>query len=257
LKTLNKPIEVKNSIGMEFVLIPAGEFTMGHSKDEKDVRIYEGVPPRNVKIKREFYLGKFEVTQGQWKMLMGKNPSSFQDCGSECPVENIKWDEAQAFIKKLNEKNDGYRYRLPSEAEWEYAARAQAATKYYWGEDAERKSWHYYANHAQLSPAKVGSYLPNAFGLYDMSGNVWEMCEDVWRRDFTTAGGVDDGAPNLVGDANRRVVKGGGWGQSFDELRVSKRNDIFVDDANNTRGFRVAATPIDAATEPKTIIDEQ
>lgn len=255
LKNLNKPIEVKNSIGMEFVLIPAGEFTMGYGKDEKDVRIYEGVPPRSVKIKREFYLGKFEVTQAQWKLLMGKNPSNFQDCGAECPVENIKWDEAQAFIKKLNEKNDGYKYRLPSEAEWEYAARATTDTKYYWGDDPERTKWQYYAHNSQLLPAKIGSYLPNAFGLYDMSGNVWEMVEDVWRRDFKNAG--DDSAANMEGETGRRVVKGGGWGQSFDELRSSKRNDISTDDPNYGRGFRVVAMPVDAANEPKTIVDDR
>jgi formylglycine-generating enzyme required for sulfatase activity len=254
LKTLNKPLEIKNSTGMEFVLIPAGEFVMGFAKDEKDVRIYEGTPPHNIKIKKEFYLGKFEVTQGQWKALMGKNPSNFQDCGSECPVENIKWNEAQAFIKKLNEKNDGFRYRLPSEAEWEYAARARATTKYYWGEDPDRKNWQYYAHHTQLSPAKVGSYLPNAFGLFDMSGNVWEMCEDVWRRDFANA--TDDSSPNLEGDKDRRVIKGGSWGQSFDELRTSKRNDIFVDDAKYSIGFRIAAIPIDPLTVPKTITDD-
>ncbi len=251
---MDKPIEVKNSIGIEFVLIPTGEFAMGLGKNEKDARVYDGTFPHNVKIKREFYLGKFEVTQAQWKLLMGKNPSNFQDCGTECPVENISWNDAQAFIKKLNEKNDGYHYRLPSEAEWEYAARATTETKYYWGDDPDRKNWQYYAHYSQFLPAKIGSYLPNAFGLYDMSGNVWEMCEDVWRRDFKNVN--DDSAPNTEGDAERRVVKGGGWGQSFDELRTSRRNDISLDDPNYGRGFRLLATPIDAAIEPKTIVDD-
>jgi hypothetical protein len=189
--------------------------------------------------------------QGQWQALMGKNPSEFQNCGSDCPVENIQWNEAKAFIKKLNEKDDGYKYRLPSEAEWEYAARATTTTKHYWGDDAEKKMWQYYAHHAEQSPAKVGSYLPNAFGLYDMSGNVWEMCEDVWRRDFANL--TEDSSPNLQGDTDFRVVKGGGWGQSTDELRTSRRNDIYIESTDNTKGFRVVAIPIDPLTEPKTI----
>lgn len=257
---LNQPIEIKNSIGMEFVLIPAGEFMMGLDKSEANsaggMATREGILPRFVKVRREFYLGKYEVTQAQWKLIMGKNPSEFQTCGGECPVENITWKDAQAFVKKLNEKNDGYRYRLPFEAEWEYAARATTTTKYFWGDDPDKKNWQYYAHNAQLSPAKIGSYLPNAFGLYDMSGNVWEMCEDVYRVDFRQAS--DDAAANMdSGDASRRVVKGGGWGQSYDELRVSKRNDLSVEDANYGRGLRLAATPFDPKNEPQTIVDDQ
>jgi formylglycine-generating enzyme required for sulfatase activity len=238
-KNLTKPVEVKNSIGMEFVLIPPGEFQMGIKKEEMEGRPYNGQPLHNVKIKREFYIGKFEVTQGQWQILMGNNPSEFQNCGTDCPVENVKWNEVKTFIKKLNEKKDGYQYRLPSEAEWEYAARATTTTKHYWGDDAEKKLWQYYAHHTEFSPAKVGSYLPNAFGLYDMSGNVWEMCEDVWRRDFANL--TDDSSPNLQGDADFRVVKGGSWGQSFNELLISRRNDVYVESANYAKGFRIVA----------------
>jgi formylglycine-generating enzyme required for sulfatase activity len=240
LKDLTKPIEVRNSIGMEFVLIPPGEFQMGIKKEEMEGRPYNGQPLHSVKIKREFYIGKFEVTQGQWKVLMGSNPSEFQNCGSDCPVENVKWNEVKTFIKKLNEKKDGYQYRLPSEAEWEYAARATTTTKHYWGDDPEKKLWQYYAHHTEFSPAKVGSYLPNAFGLYDMSGNVWEMCEDVWRKDFANLTG--DSSPNLQGDADFRLVKGGGWGQSYNELLISRRNDLYVESANYAKGFRIVAT---------------
>ncbi len=129
----------------------------------------------------------------------------------------------------------------PSEAEWEYAARATTTTKHYWGDDAEKKLWQYYAHHTEFSPAKVGSYLPNAFGLYDMSGNVWEMCEDVWRRDFANL--TDDSSPNLQGDADFRVIKGGSWGQSLNELLISRRNDVYVESANYAKGFRVVAIP--------------
>ncbi|CAN5747711.1 hypothetical protein BH24ACI1_BH24ACI1_00780 [soil metagenome] len=241
LKNLTKPIEIKNSIGMEFVLIPPGEFQMGVKKEEMEGGPYMGQTLHTVKIKQEFYIGKFEVTQAQWKTLMGKNPSEFQNCGGDCPVENIRWNDAKAFIKKLNEKKDGYKYRLPSEAEWEYAARAGTTTKHYWGDDMERKLWQYYAHHVEFSPAKVGSYLPNAFGLYDVSGNVWEMCEDVWRRDFANL--TDDSSPNLQGDPVFRVEKGGGWGESSNELRTSRRNDIYVESVNYAIGFRVVAIP--------------
>jgi len=241
LKNLTKPIEIKNSIGMEFVLIPPGEFQMGVKKEEMEGGPYMGQTLHTVKIKQEFYIGKFEVTQAQWKTLMGKNPSEFQNSGGDCPVENIRWNDAKAFIKKLNEKKDGYKYRLPSEAEWEYAARAGTTTKHYWGDDMERKLWQYYAHHVEFSPAKVGSYLPNAFGLYDVSGNVWEMCEDVWRRDFANL--TDDSSPNLQGDPVFRVEKGGSWGESSNELRTSRRNDIYVESVNYAIGFRVVAIP--------------
>lgn len=255
---LGKPLEVKNSIGMEFVLIPAGEFTMGIDKSEinaSSISHREGVLPRDVKIRNDFYLGKFEVTQGQWKLIMGSNPSENQACGDDCPVENITWNQAQTFIKKLNEKNDGYRYRLPSEAEWEYADRATTTTKYYWGDDPDRKDWQYYAHYSQLSTGKVGSYLPNAFGLYDMNGNVWEMCEDVYKTDFKNDS--DDSQANLTGDADWRVVKGGGWGEGYEELRSSKRNNILHSSPDRNKGLRVAANYINPATEPKTITDDQ
>ncbi|MCY7377428.1 MAG: formylglycine-generating enzyme family protein [Pyrinomonadaceae bacterium] len=239
-KNLTKPIEVKNSIGMEFVLIPPGEFLMGVKKEEIEDSS-SGQPQHSVKIKQQFYIGKFEVTQAQWKLLMGKNPSEYQTCGGDCPVENIKWGDAKAFLKKLNEKKDGYQYRLPSEAEWEYAARAGTTTKHYWGDDAEKKLWQFYAHHVEFSPAKVGSYLPNAFGLYDVSGNVWEMCEDVWRTKFIDL--TDDSSPNLQGDAVFRVGKGGSWGQSYNELRTGKRKDVYVDSVNYSIGFRVVAIP--------------
>lgn len=260
---LGKPVEVKNSIGIEFVLIPAGEFTMGLAPGEKSaaykIAEHDGTPPHSVKIKQDFYLGKYEVTQGQWLAVMGKNPSEAKDCGGECPVENMTWKDVQVFIRKLNEKNDGYRYRLPSEAEWEYAARSTTTTKYYWGEDADKKNRVYYAHNAQNSPAKVGSYLPNAFGLYDMSGNVWEMTEDVYRIDFTKVD--DDSAPqtDYYGNPEFRTVKGGGWGQnlSLDELRISSRDSNYTESPDYSKGFRLAATPVNLADEPKTVTDEK
>ncbi len=239
-KNLTKPVEMKNSIGMEFVLIPPGEFMMGAKKEDIDIST-DGLLERPVKIKREFYIGKYEVTQAQWKLVMGANPSEFKTCGADCPVENILWSEAQAFIKKLNDKKDGYQYRLPSEAEWEYAARGGSTARHYWGDDPERKLWRFYAHHAELLPAKVGSYLPNAFGLYDVSGNVWEMCEDVWQVKLANPTG--DSAPNLQGDADFRVGKGGSWGESRNELRIAKRKDVYLESKSYAVGFRVVAIP--------------
>ena len=117
---------------MEFALIPAGRFSMGSTNGDSNEK-----PVHKVTISQPFYMGRYEVTQGQWQAVMGSNPSNFKDCGANCPVEQVSWSAAQDFITKLNEANDGYKYRLPSEAEWEYAARAGTTTARYWGERAE------------------------------------------------------------------------------------------------------------------------
>ena len=124
-----------------------------------------------------------EVTQGQWKTVMGENPSNFYDCGNDCPVENVSWEDAQIFINVLNQTGTGT-YRLPTEAEWEYACRAGTTTRYYTGDletDLDRAGW--YHTNTGSKPHSVGGKEPNAFGLYDMHGNVLEWCEDDWHSD--------------------------------------------------------------------------
>jgi len=188
-----------NSIGMKFVLIKPGEMTVGKFQPAVNLADNSGLPAKDVElaremaikeaksgfrvsIKKEFYIGQFEVTQGQWKKVMGSNPSYFQGDkvsgnADEYPVENVRWQDAQAFIKKLNQLEKGKAiYRLPSEFEWEYAARAGATDDIPWADINT------VAHIAQSAPQAVGLKQPNAWGLYDMLGNVWEWVEDYYNE---------------------------------------------------------------------------
>ncbi len=249
--------EIKNSVGMEFVLIPKGTFTMGGSLYDKEYDDTEG-PQRKVTLNYDFYLGKYEVTQKQWKAVMGDNPSEFPECGENCPVENINWNEASEFIKRMNAKNDGYVYRLPSEAEWEYAARAGTTTQFYWGEDLNYTKMCEYANVPDRSAlafnadwkvagcndgykttAPVGKFLPNNFGVYDMSGNIWEWVEDIDSPNYN--GLPTDGSANLTkGDTSLRVLRGGSWGFRPWDLRLTDRTGVTTEFESYVTGFRVA-----------------
>ncbi len=194
------PKEVTNSIGMKLALIPAGKFLMGSPKDEKDRLLAE--EQHEVSITKPFYLGVYEVTQAEYEKVMENNPSCFSANGdgkysvndmdtSRFPVENVSWDDAVAFCKKLSElpeeKKAGRVYRLPTEAEWEYACRAGTKTPFHYGDSLSSKQanfcGHFPYGGADKGPwlkrtAKVDTYAANAFGLYDMHGNVWEWCQD-------------------------------------------------------------------------------
>src|SRR5262249_25718461 len=160
------PQMLRNTIGMEFVLIPAGTFQMGNNDGYDDDK-----PVHTVRISRPFYLGKYEVTQAQWEAMMGNNPSHFKG-DANSPVEQVHWDDVQKFIRRLNAKEGGARYRLPTEAEWEYAARAGTTTSWSFGDDASqlgRYAW--CGGNAGWQTHPVGQLQPNAWGLYDMYGN--------------------------------------------------------------------------------------
>ncbi|MDQ3131164.1 MAG: formylglycine-generating enzyme family protein [Acidobacteriota bacterium] len=239
----DNPFQMNNSFDMEFRLIPKGEFTMGAKATEPGSLANEK-PQRKVKIPQHFFIGQYEVTQKQWNAIMGDNPSQNKQCGDDCPVDSVSWNDVQEFIKKLNAKkgaNDSYTYRLPTEAEWEYAARALTETRYYWGDDDDEKIWRLYAHSNDKTAVSVGSYLPNNFGLFDTSGNVWELVEDVWHTDFSKA--KNDGSSNVVGDSKERVMKGGSVSQFLDELRPARRGKISTTAAMNNVGFRLAAIP--------------
>ncbi len=166
---------------MDFVLIKAGTFMMGSPEDEEG-RYYKEIQ-HQVILTQDYYMQTTELTQGQWEAVMGSNPSNFYNCGSNCPVEKVSWNDIQAFIEKLNQRGEGI-YRLPTEAEWEYAARAGSTTAFANGGITERgcsydanldaMGW-YYGNADGTHP--VAQKLPNAWGLYDMHGNVWEWCQ--------------------------------------------------------------------------------
>ena len=197
--------------GMEFVWVPAGEFRMGSTSEEA----YDDEQPlTQVRISQGFWLGKFEVTQGQWQGVMGANPSRYSGCGN-CPVENVSWDDAQAFIRNLNGRAGGNRYRLPTEAEWEYTARAGTTGDRYG--NIEAIAW--YDSNSGDRTHPVGRKAPNAWGLHDMLGNVWEWTQD-WLANYP-GGSVTD--PRGPGSGSDRVYRGGCWKSNARYSRASIR----------------------------------
>lgn len=221
----------KTPSGIELAYIPPGEFLMGSENGERDEK-----PVHKVTISNGFWMGKYEVTQSQWQNLMGSNPSQFKNCGGDCLVEQVSWDDAQLFIAKLNAANDGFQYSLPTEAEWEYAARAGTTGDYY-GEPDD-VGW-FFGNSSNTTHT-VGQKQPNKFGLYDMSGNVWEWCKDFYVDSYN---GVrsDGGANNTVGELKYRVLRGGSWAYDPKFVRSAIRYGITPVSRRDLLGFRVAA----------------
>jgi formylglycine-generating enzyme required for sulfatase activity len=218
----------------ELVLLPGGSFQMGGTGDSDEQPIH------TVRVD-SFAIGKYPITQGQWKKVMGNNPSHFSDGGDQCPVEQVSWDDAQAFIKKLNQQT-GHTYRLPSEAEWEYACRAGSTAKWCFGDDeSQLKDYAWYNANSGGETHPVGEKRPNAFGLYDMHGNVWEWCEDPWHSDYK--GAPSDGRVWVEGgNKDRRVLRGGSWFSNSDYSRAALRLINSPVSRVNSRGFRVART---------------
>ena len=181
---------VEKYTGMQFVKIDSGRFYMGIPDGEAGQ--FRGAYYHEVEISKPFYIGKYEVTQGQWEKVMGDNPSYFNKLGKDYPVENINWFAANAFIDSLNKKNPGEKFILPTEAEWEYACRAGTTTPFSTGENITTNQANYYgklpyknfpAGIVREHPSPVGSFDPNPWGIYDMHGNVWEWCQD-WFCDY-------------------------------------------------------------------------
>lgn len=260
-KVRNKPRPKNtyiNSIGMEFVLIPMGEFMMGSPSSETGRNDNEE-PAHQVKIPKGFYISKYEVTQKQWRDIMKKNPSSLE--GNNLPVEQISWNDVQEFIKKLNEKEDSNKYRLPSEAEWEYSARSKTTTKYYFGEnESELGDYAWYAeNSGTRSPKKVknfeydekdwlennwngtahpvGQKKSNPWGLYDVHGNLWEWVQDKWHENYIDA--PTDGSAWESGESLFRVVRGGGWDSKARSCRSATRDGYDPDKRYHFLGLRL------------------
>jgi len=191
----------------EMVEIPAGSYIMGFEKE------HYTKPVHSVYIHR-FLMSKTEVTQKQWLDIMGRNPSHFVTCGLDCPVENVSWNDVQQFIKKLNQKT-GQKYRLPSEAEWEYAARAGTTTLWSFGDDeSQLAKYAWYSDNGGPTTHEVAQKLPNAFGLFDMHGNVWEWTQDCRHENYVGAP-TDSNAwtTGCVGD--QRVLRGGGLDEAY------------------------------------------
>jgi formylglycine-generating enzyme required for sulfatase activity len=210
-------------------------------QDGRDTECYEPEKPAHTVRVSDFYIGETEVTQKQWRAVMGNNPSSFKDC-DDCPVESVSWNDIQDFISKLNARSGSSRYRLPTEAEWEYAARGGALSRgygYAGSNDADRVAWYNKNSGKKTRPVKGKDR--NELGLYDMSGNVWEWCADCWHDDYT--GHPTDGSAWTSGSCDRRVLRGGSWDNGiFWNVRVSFRNDSYPDNWDNSNGFRLART---------------
>jgi formylglycine-generating enzyme required for sulfatase activity len=213
----------------EMVVISGGSYHMGSDHGDSDEK-----PMHRVSI-RSFLLGKHEVTQAQWRSVMGKNPSKFLGCDS-CPVEKVSWDDTQDFIKKLNHQIGGT-YRLPTDAEWEYACRSGGKDeKYCGGANATSLAWYRENSSAKTHP--VGQKQPNGLGLYDMSGNVYEWTQDCWNDSYL--GAPSDGVAWQNGTCGRRALRGGSWFNFPWGVRSANRYSFVPDARFFDLGFRLA-----------------
>jgi formylglycine-generating enzyme required for sulfatase activity len=217
------------------VTIPGGSFQMGGAESEAEAN---EKPVHSVNVKG-FAISKFEVTQGQWKAVMGSNPSKFKDCGDNCPVENVSWNEAQDYIQKLNARS-GQKYRLPTEAEWEYACRGGQHHKHCGSEDANAVAL--YGENSGGKTQAVGQKAANGYGLHDMSGNVWEWVQDGWHSNYQ--GAPDDGSEWTTGaDTSRRVIRGDSYYYlSKGGARAAQRGGSSPYKRSGNFGFRIART---------------
>jgi formylglycine-generating enzyme required for sulfatase activity len=239
---------ITNSIGMTFVYIAPGTFTMGSPDDE--LGRYQDETQHQVTLTKGFYMQTTEVTQGQWQAVMGSNPSRFKKCGDNCPVEKVSWYDAQDFIVKLNAKENTGKYRLPTEAEWEYAARAGTQTPFSFGRCLSTDQANYDGNYPlegcpkgnyRETTVRVGSLQPNAWGLFDMHGNVWEWCRDWNGKKYYRSSPMDNPEGPETGSA--RVVRGGGWRRSAWSCRSAFRGGSVPDARHDDLGFRLVLFP--------------
>jgi formylglycine-generating enzyme required for sulfatase activity/tRNA A-37 threonylcarbamoyl transferase component Bud32 len=241
--------DLGNGVELAMVLIPGGTFTMGSPESEAERDSDEG-PQHQVTVP-EFYMGKYEVTQAQYEAIMGTNPSNFKGDGRR-PVEKVSWNDAVAFCEKLSQRT-GRKYRLPTEAEWEYACRAGTETPFYFGETITPDLVNYngndpYGNAAEgqyrRTTTSVGSFPPNGFGLYDMHGNVWEWCSDGYHDSY--AGKPEslkqNGSISWPSSDEVRLLRGGSWLSNARHCRSALRNRDGRVERLNRYGFRVAAS---------------
>ncbi len=228
-------------------MIPAGSFTMGSDHSEEDSEEADERPVHQVTFKYSFYMGKYEVTQAQYRTVMGTNPSGCK--GDALPVERVMWPQALEFTRRLNARNDGYSYRLPSEAEWEYACRAGTTTDFAFGPSLSSLQANFDGTEPFGGAPKainrsqtitVGSFAPNAWGLHDMHGNVMEWCMDAYHHSYE--GAPQDGSAWVTGgEKGVRVLRGGSWFDSANQLRSPSREVLSAIICDDSIGFRVVA----------------
>lgn len=228
-------IDYEKELNLEMVLISAGTFMMGSPESEEDR--YSNETQHKVTLTKPFYLGKFTITQEQWKLLMRKKPSGWPlTKGDQLPITYLSWVDCQEFIKKLNASTKGG-YRLPTETEWEYACRAGTATMYSFGDEITPNNANYDESN-KGKPVTGGSYKPNAFGLYDMHGNVWEWCEE-WFGDYPTGEVTDPQGPQI---GESRILRGGSFDFSGSFARSAMRSNLTQGGRIQGSSFRLART---------------
>jgi len=216
-------IDLSDGVKMEFVLIPAGSFMMGNAK-----------AVHRVTITKPFYLGKFEVTQEQWQRIIGSNPSQFK--GTKNPVDSVSWDDCQKFLEALKEKVPNQTFRLPTEAEWEYACRARSKTDYCYGDALDKlRDYAWFKDNSEGKTHPVGQKKPNSCGLFDMHGNLWEWCQDL-HGEYSLKSSTDP-TGNTPGSA--RVLRGGSWGSVAADCRSAYRGFATPSNRRYDRGLRV------------------
>ncbi len=234
-----------NSLGMTFRYISPGTFWMGSPDTEVDRGSDE--TRHQVTLTSGFYMQTTEVTQGQWISVVGSNPSSFISCGDNCPVEQVSWDDIQTFLVFMNQQGEGT-YRLPTEAEWEYCARAGTSTPFNTGGCLSTDQSNYNGNYPysdctsgvfRATPIAVGSFAANAWGLYDMHGNVWEWCSD-WYGSYSTTAVTDPTGPT---SGTYRVLHGGSWADNSWDCRSADRDNGSPGGRSRFLGFRLVRTP--------------
>lgn len=249
------PASITNSLGMKMLWCPPGEFLMGSPKDEKERN--ENENQVQVRVSRGFWMACTPVTQGQWQALMGNNPSYFKG-SKDLPVEQVSWDDASEFCAKLNELGkfpSGFRYALPTEAQWEYACRAGTITPFHFGSILNGTA----ANCDAIRPygtviegtyfgptTNVGCYASNAWGLYDMHGNVWEWCADWFGG--ALLGGTDPTGPAT---GAHRVVRGGAFGYAAADCRAASRGGDEPGYRYDNLGFRPVLVPSSMKIVPR------
>jgi formylglycine-generating enzyme required for sulfatase activity len=228
--------DLGNGVTLEMAVIPGGIFMMGSPENEEGRHDKES-PQHQVTVP-SFFMGKYPVTQAQYQAIMGTNPSRFK--GSNRPVQSADWNNAVAFCEKLSQRT-GKNYRLPSEAEWEYACRAGTTTPFHFGEMITTDLANYNGNYKETT--EVGSFgVANNFGLYDMHGNVWEWCQDSWHSSYK--GAPTDGSAWLDTEENTnlKLLRGGSWGYYPAYCRSAYRYNLNLDDLNVAFGFRVVCS---------------
>ena len=224
-----------NTIGMEFVIVPEGTFWMGKAFGTLSPR--NEIPLHQVTLSKPFYMGKYEVTQKQWQTLMGNNPSAYKT-GNNHPVEQVSWEDVQNFIRRLNSKEKTDIYRLPTEAEWEYACRSGGKNEIYsGGNNLEKVGW--YDEKPKPGHHPVGEKAPNGLGLYDMSGNVYEWVQDIYNEQAYY--NLPSKDPVYTSSGSHRVSRGGSWVGYAGYTRCANRYFWQPNTGISTMGVRIIA----------------